>query len=307
MIKDQETNFLYLPDTLEQNYPDFLGNLMEGLKQLDIPVGIIHGTKDVCAKDYMPIQIADNKFVQFIYDPNYSKDEKIFSVEYGPPEDFDETFEYLRTDPVSVCELLGIETYKSKLVIDGGNVIKWTNKAILSSRIYEKNPDFAKKELHKLLKKELEIEELIIIPEPPYDYTGHADGIIRFIDENRVFINDLSEYSKSYQRKLLRALAKANLEYIELPVDTIRGEYGFMPVIFGLYINYLEMEQGIIVPSFWDRPVCELSQICEVSQIFELRPIFEEAFPNKKIIFVESSEIAAYDGVFNCITWAIKK
>lgn len=301
MIKDQETNFLYLADTLEQEYPDFYGNLIEGLKELDIPFGIIHGTKDVWAKDYMPIQITHDKFVQFIYDPTYLKEETIFDGAYGPPVDFDGTFQYLKTDPISVCEMLGIETYKSNLVIDGGNVIKWTNKAILSSRIYKENPDFSKNDLHELLKKELEIEELIIVPEPPYDYTGHADGIIRFIDENRVFINDLSEYSKTYQSKLLKALAKANLEYIELPIDTIRGEYGFMPVIYGLYINYLEMEQGIIVPSFCDR------EVFEVKQIFELREIFEEVFPNRKIIFVESSEIAANDGVLNCISWAIKK
>jgi agmatine deiminase len=266
---------------------------------LEIPYGFLPGTKDVWAKDYMPIQITHDKFVQFIYDPAYLKEETIFEGEYGPPEDFDGTFEYLKTDPTAVCEMLGIETYKSKLVIDGGNVIKWTNKAILSSRIYKENPDFSKNELHALIKKELEIEELIIVPEPPYDYTGHADGIIRFIDENRVFINDLSEYSKTYQSKLLKALAKANLEYIELPIETIRGEYGFMPVIYGLYINYLEMEQGIIVPSFMDRNGFVTG--------FEVWPIFEQVFPNKQIIFVESSEIAANDGILNYISWAIKK
>ena len=301
MIKDSVTNFLYLADTLPLKYPDFFGKLKLGLEMLEIPYGFLPGTKDVWAKDYMPLQITHDKFVQFIYDPAYLKEEAIFEGEYGPPADFDGTFEYLKTDPTTVCEMLGIETYKSKLVIDGGNVIKWTNKAILSSRIYKENPDFSKNELHELLKKELEIEELIIVPEQPYDYTGHADGIIRFIDENRVFINDLSEYSKTYQSKLLKALAKANLEYIELPIDTIRGEYGFMPVIYGLYINYLEMEQGIIVPSFCDR------EVFEVMQIFELREIFEPVFPNKKIIFVESSEIAANDGILNCISWAIKK
>jgi agmatine/peptidylarginine deiminase len=59
------------------------------------------------------------------------------------------------------------------------------------------------------------------------------------------------------------------------------------------------MEQGIIVPSFMDRNGFVTG--------FEVWPIFEQVFPNKQIIFVESSEIAANDGILNYISWAIKK
>ena len=36
-----------------------------------MPFGLLPHTKDIWTVDYMPIQIATNKFVQFKYDPDY--------------------------------------------------------------------------------------------------------------------------------------------------------------------------------------------------------------------------------------------
>ena len=89
--------------------------------------------------------------------------------------------------------------------------------------------------------------DIIIIPEYPNEETGHADGLIRFIDENTVFINDTKyENEKKWLGKLLTILKENKLNYIELPCY-INSKQGTAD---GLYINYLHLGNLIIVPQF---------------------------------------------------------
>jgi hypothetical protein len=41
---------------------------------MDIEWGEIEGTKDIWIRDYMPIQLSDDKFLVYKYDPDYLKD-----------------------------------------------------------------------------------------------------------------------------------------------------------------------------------------------------------------------------------------
>lgn len=75
MITDNKTNFLYLADFLQNSneYKPFLERfklLLED-KNNDIQYDFIKGTKDIWARDYMPVQIEKNKFVKFTYNPDY--------------------------------------------------------------------------------------------------------------------------------------------------------------------------------------------------------------------------------------------
>ena len=71
MITDPETNFLYLSGKLEQDYNDFYNHLILLLVDLDIKHGILPNTNDIWARDYLPIQVSEDNFVQFKYDPGY--------------------------------------------------------------------------------------------------------------------------------------------------------------------------------------------------------------------------------------------
>ena len=37
---------------------------------------MLQGTKDIWAVDYMPVQIQDDEFVQFVYNPDYLQSKK---------------------------------------------------------------------------------------------------------------------------------------------------------------------------------------------------------------------------------------
>ena len=71
MITDQETNFLYLADSLRKTkYHDFSKKFEELLIKSNIKHDWLIGTKDIWAVDFMPIQIGKNEFIQFDYQPD---------------------------------------------------------------------------------------------------------------------------------------------------------------------------------------------------------------------------------------------
>ena len=70
MITDQITNTIYFSHMLEQVCPD-LYRSVSALKENGYPIEFFQGAKDMWARDYMPIQVAPDKFVAFKYLPDY--------------------------------------------------------------------------------------------------------------------------------------------------------------------------------------------------------------------------------------------
>ena len=83
MIPDNNTNFLYLADTLPKNYLKFFQGFEKVLNSCKINFDLLPKTKDVWAVDYMPIQIDLNKFVRFVYNPSYLQSKKVFKNHFG--------------------------------------------------------------------------------------------------------------------------------------------------------------------------------------------------------------------------------
>ena len=70
MVTDQITNTIYFSHNLEQKCPDLYHSLST-LKEKGCPIDFFQGAKDIWARDYMPIQVAPDKFVAFKYLPDY--------------------------------------------------------------------------------------------------------------------------------------------------------------------------------------------------------------------------------------------
>lgn len=120
----------------------------------------------------MPVQTPSGRLIQFKYEPTYLNNPK---------------YSDSRSDVKHVDELNGFKPIFSNINLDGGNVVMYGNKAIITDRIFSENPDWTREKLLAELTKLLECE-IIIIPayKPEYDFTGHADGMIRFVDSNAV-------------------------------------------------------------------------------------------------------------------------
>lgn len=73
MIQDRETNFVYISYKLGywKEFKDFYKELTNLFDELDIKYANIYDSKDIWARDYMPIQIESNDFLKYKYAPDY--------------------------------------------------------------------------------------------------------------------------------------------------------------------------------------------------------------------------------------------
>ena len=278
MIPDSLTNFLYLADCLPKKYPTFFTSFEKLLNECKINFALIPHTKDVWAVDYMPIQTAGNKYVQFTYNPSYLQFKKWLPT---------------ISDVDKICEAMDLDTLKTDIVLDGGNVVRSARKAIMTDRIFGENPHYERKQLIKKLQELLQIDKLYFVPEQPGDFTGHSDGMVRFIDEKTVVINDFSNEEKKFKRAFEIAIHNTGLDYEMLPYSVEDNKTNTQAN--GDYINYLQMQNCIIVPTF--------NKNADDSAILKLK----EIFAGQTIKTIDCNEIANDGGVLNCISWNITK
>jgi agmatine deiminase len=182
MITDRESNFVYISDLLEKRSPSVYTDLTDWFKKLGIRYDVLPNTNDIWAVDYMPIQVREDHFVQFTYNPDY----------------IGKSQQKIKTNPDEVCEALGLNPEKSSIVIDSGNVVKHKRKAILTTKIFKENPSYKEYDLVNEIKRLLDLDQVIIIPQEPGDSVGHSDGMVRFIDDRTVLVNKYPD-NKVYQ------------------------------------------------------------------------------------------------------------
>lgn len=283
-VNNEET--VYMSELLQTKNPKTCEKLISILEKHNVKYSFIKGTKDIWCRDYMPVQTESGKLIQFKYDPSYLKDNK----EWGE----------LRSNTNEILEkndwLQKYNIEHSDIILDGGNVLICKGRAIISDRLFTENPELNKELLKEELSKLLECE-IIIIPALKSQYedmTGHADGMVRFVNRNTIIGNErrANEY-KYMKERLQEAIDTFALTYIDIPYfedkDTKNPESAI-----GIYVNYLELSSLIIFPIF-DRK--------EDKQAIE---IIQKAFPNKIIETINYDEIAKQGGLLNCTTWVIK-
>jgi agmatine deiminase len=134
----------------------------------------------------------------------------------------------------------------------------------------------------------------LLIPSQPDDHTGHSDGMVRFLDENTILLNDYSkEPNREFVRSLHAALNNTGLDIIEIPTTIFDNK--LTNDATGDYINYLQMNGFIFLPIFNRK---------EDDQAVKL---FETLFSGSTVIPVGSNKLSKDGGILNCISWNIFK
>ena len=276
MIPDNKTNTLFLADCLKTRHPKFFAEFETVLKKCNISFQLLPDTKDIWAVDFMPIQVSLNNFIQFVYNPDYLQSKKwISSI----------------SNVDSICDKIKFKRSKSDIVLDGGNVTKTTDKVIMCDKIFFENPQYSRRQLTNKLREIFEIDKLYFVPQQPKDFTGHADGMVRFLDNNTVIVNDYSQENKDFQRAFKIALDNAGLDYITIPYNPYGNKTSGQAN--GDYINFLQMQNTVVIPTFGIK-----EDDIAVRQ-------FEELYKGQTIATIDSNEIADNGGILNCITWNI--
>ena len=279
MIKDSQTNFVYLSDKLAGTYPNFARELISLFKIHEIDFGFLPNTKDTWAVDFMPIQVSLQKFVRFTYKPDYLVSTKKWSKTISNVDE--------------ICENIGIKTIKSDIILDGGNISKWDDKVLMTNKVFIENSNIPELELIERFKDLLEIDEIFFVPVEKGDWLGHVDGMARFVNQSTVLINDTRREKIEDYIDFLMALRNAGLNWIEFPFNIYENES--VDDAAGLYLNYLELEKLVVLPVF-DFDSDDLA-IEAANKIFK----------GRKIITIKSNEPAKDTGIINCLTWNIRK
>ncbi len=263
----------------DRRFAETFNELVELLDKHAVRHNFLHDTKDIWCRDYMPIQIEKGKFVQFRYEPSYLKDEL-----------------ELQSNPKEVCKANNFKPKFSKINLDGGNVVNWSDRAIMTDRVFDENPEYTNK--NKLIS---EIEnlleaEIIVIPQINSDMTGHADGLVRFIDQNTLLGNCREHEYKYWKVRINNVLKEHGIDYIDIPfLDPKERKYPNHAI--GCYVNYLEVEDLIVLPIFETKN----------NKDEEVYNTFIQIFPHRKIETINYNSIGLHGGLLNCTTWTIEE
>jgi len=77
MVTSKESNKVCFSERLlsDERFTQTCNALTELLEKHSVKYSFLKATKDIWCRDYMPIQIDKEKFVQFRYEPSYLKDD----------------------------------------------------------------------------------------------------------------------------------------------------------------------------------------------------------------------------------------
>ena len=287
MIIDSQTNVVYFSSLLKSRFPLLWDKIEPLLKDRNIDYHFIENTRNIWCRDYMPIQIDEKHCVEFQYFPDY----------YLTPAHL----KYLTIqEELKYNSRLMVK--KVPLIVDGGNIVKSGTKVIMTDKVLSDNKkNHSEKVTLQILRKELKVDDIFIIPRQPNDWSGHADGLVRFYDEDTLIVNDFSQESTAWKKRFDAAIKKTGLKIIEFPyVHSERqaedGEY----TAHGCYINFAQVGGTILFPQFGQE-----FDNCDALALNKAKELFKA--PKYHVEPINADSIAFEGGVLNCCTWNIFK
>ena len=195
------------------------------------------------------------------------------------------------------AEKVGLPSLQqSDLVLEGGNIVEnGVDAAITTERALEDNPNMYKSEFVKEL--EATINRKVAVVEDPRDTTGHADGILSFVEEGVLLISlfddaDGPGYYESMKRDVLKVFP--GLKVVPLPCYIKKiVSHGFGSAE-GSYANSLVTNNAVYVPFFSNQTSNERAFA-----------VFQSS-TDKDVVAVETAgKVPGLGGSVRCMTWQI--
>ena len=278
------TNKVYFSNLLALSYPSIWKEISEVLAKYNYTAVRLTYTKDYWCRDFMPIQVGNNKFVQFRYDPDYLADLRKYKT------NSDDTIKHF-TD-------FTIKTSKSNLVVDGGNMVACRNCkgetwVVMTDKVFAENPEYSKDDIITILEAKLSAK-IVWLPwaGTDEDKCGHTDGIVNFVD-GKSDKPSVMAYFSLYRKEIadeMRARLNAVFDVHELSF-TKDEENNWA------YVNLLRTKDFIIVPGLGTDSDHEAME-----QIALLYPDYREHIHQINIAPI----VEEFGGAFNCLSWTVK-
>jgi len=264
----QKVKTVYFSEHLRQRYYPVFSCLKMILSKHGFKIKTLKQTKDIWIRDFMPI-VFDDMAVQYQYKPDYLIDENVNHA-------------YL-TNPELPIKEVSIKTYRTEIILDGGNIVKCNGTVIMTDKVFTENIDLTQKAFKS---KFPDIKKLVVIPRDPdkEEVYGHADGMVRFISNNHLLVN--SQYPDDFKNTLHKCLGDAGFKITELNVrEDTNYAWG--------YINFLHLDRLIIQPS-----------IDKVNDVY-VKEQLERLYPDCAVELCDAKALVTEGGVFNCVSWEL--
>lgn len=272
MISDKQTNKVFLSKGL-MHYGRVLERLLTKLSGWSIETEFLplaDSRKHIWARDYMPIQLEKDKFLLYRYAPDYLKGFEDFIPDYP-----------------SICKGLGLDIVTTDIVMDGGNVVKCGDKVIMTDKLIKENPHKFYRDMLSELENHFQAQ-IVLIPWDKYEKFGHADGMVRWIDGNRVLLNNYADFDPELRKELRKSLSE------HFTVEELTYGSNKHAKESWAYINFLQTERCIFVPGLG------------ISEDVMAREQIQKFYPKHRVMTIDDCLSLVRDGgALNCVTWNI--
>lgn len=288
MIQDKDTNIVYFSEWLPAKHgghPDFFRRLTALLDKVGIKWDILKHTADYWVRDYMPLQLAENDYLKYVYRPDY-----LYKV--------DGRAQYI-TDCSEACAELNIQHRTTDIVIDGGNVVDCGAYIVMTDKVFEengvpKNDEKLSARLEKALRK-----KVIFIPwtrhsqpdDEETDVYGHADGFIKYCGGNKILMSNLRDTYPNEADAIRQVLECHGYNITEMLFKVPHPDTD----VNWAYINFLQVGNEIIMPYF------------DIHEDRLAIQYISEAFPECNVHTIRMRRVAYHGGALHCLTWNIRR
>lgn len=276
MISENLSNRVFYSAKLPEVCPKSYRSITAVLDQYGVLHSSLISTNDIWVRDFMPIQVCHDRYKIYDYSPDYLHCKK---------------YRHLVSSPIEVCKAnhISIDEGLGLVRIDGGNVVHGGTKVIMTAKVFEENPAFTVHELSRLLEMHFGAE-LIVLPWDVNEIYGHADGIVRFIDDDTVVLTNYCQVDRKMGARF-KSILNAHFKTVyELDYE-VKNPYKNN----WAYINWLQTDSVLILPKFG---VPEDDQA--LRQITQWMPEYQG-----RIVMADASDLISGGGCFNCATWTI--
>lgn len=331
-ITDDKTDKVYISSLIDTEYGDLDVKTRSKLKACILKYcrdmdscsdcESLYNTRDVWARDYMPIQLTGKTekskaiYLSFVYRPDYLVDYTKCTTDWQldkvhPQKQTQKDF--LNSDFVQMIPL----------ILDGGNVVKaivndkpciiMCDKVLRENNVNEKEfrdwwerwwkDNFDGTEM-----------QLVLLPWEGKEINpiGHADGMVRYIGNNKVLMTNYADYDKiygsDYGKRYKEKLEKVGFDVIELSyLDKFDYEKDktFKRLFDSTwcYINYLQIGNRVLIP-YLGYDVLDKEAKKQIEDAFNMK--VEQINVNMYSIVVDMNDKQNSGGALNCLTWTIR-
>jgi peptidyl-arginine deiminase subfamily len=269
---------IYLSKHLQTEYSVVYKELCKVLDENGVNHSLLPYSNDIWARDFMPVHVGGGLYLGYIYKPDYLVDKVRMR-------------KYITEQKMAIMDFPINYITQLDIVLDGGNFVFCDNKMIMTDKIFSENPNIKQSTLINTLENACQ-KELILIPWDMEEEYGHADGMVSYIGNGKLLLNNYCQMGKDGKdfSKRLHKILNSHFTVTELQYSSPWEEMN------SAYINYIETPSNVIIPAL----SVKHDSASDIAALETFKQIF-----NKEILQVYAQPLIKNGGALHCITWEL--